>query len=117
MAPGDRPIHLEDLVERCMGNLDLAIRLLDQSQTHLGQDLTMLRQCDAADNQNEVTRLAHRLKGAAATLGAYELSDVFARIEQHGSNGETAKAPVSPLELETQWARFIECVADICGQK
>lgn len=113
----DRPIRFEDLVERCMGNIDLATRLLNQSQDLLVDDLQTLQLCDASEEPNEVARLAHRLKGATANVGAYALSDVLARIEQHGRTGQTETVPGCLLELDSEWTRFTECVVDICGQK
>ncbi|HJN12451.1 MAG: Hpt domain-containing protein [Pirellulaceae bacterium] len=114
---GNRPVHFEELVERCMGNIDLATRLLDQSQEYLAKDLRLLKQFGGTGDPIEVTRLAHRLKGATATIGAYELSETFMQIEQCGRTGETATVSACLLELDNEWARFIECVTDLCGQK
>ena len=108
----DGPVRFEDLVERCMGNIELATRLLDQSQTHLAQDLDTLRQCDQKADSDEFVKVAHRLKGATANLGAYQLSEVFARLEQHGRAGAATVQDCLP-ELETEWARFTECVAEL----
>ena len=110
-------IRFEDLVERCMGNLELAMQLLDKSPSYLVDDVTMLQQCDEHEDPHEVVRLAHRLKGAAANVGAYELSDVFARIEQHGRTGNPAATPEALEEVETEWSRFVAGVADLCGHK
>ncbi len=112
----EQPIHFEDLVERCMGNIDLANRLLDQSQTILAEDLKLLRQSWVNGDPIETPRLAHRLKGATANIGAYDLSDVFSRIELCGKANEEAAAQVDLLELESEWARFIEHIADLLDQ-
>jgi HPt (histidine-containing phosphotransfer) domain-containing protein len=113
----ERPIHFEDLVERCMGNLDLANRLLDQSQEILAEDLKQLEQSCSTGDTVEIPRLAHRLKGATANIGAYELSDVFARIETHGKAGETETLKLALLELESEWTRFLANVADLLDEK
>jgi HPt (histidine-containing phosphotransfer) domain-containing protein len=113
----DRPIHFEDLVERCMGNIDLANRLLDQSQAILTEDLKLLQESCKNEDPVEIPRLAHRLKGATANIGAYELSDVFARIERHGQAGETATVRGDLLELESEWSRFLANVVDLLNEK
>lgn len=115
--PADRAIHFEDLVERCMGNLELATRLLAQSKPHLASDLDLLREQAETAEPIEVARLAHRLKGAAASIGAYQLSDVFVRIEERCGLGDTATALDFLAELDTQWARFIACAAELCADK
>jgi len=114
---GDRPVRFEDLVERCMGNIELATRLLNQIQAILAEDLKLLQQSGQTADPNEVARLAHRLKGATVNIGAYELSDLFERIEQLGRIGEMATVSGCLLEQETEWARFIACVTDLCSQK
>jgi len=51
--------------------------------TVTARDLDELAKAVAADSAAEVRRLAHRIKGAAATIGANEMLSVAAWLETH----------------------------------
>ena len=74
-------LNTEALLERCLGNLELAERLtakfLDQMDETLGQIEDRVHVEDAEGT----ARLAHTLKGSAASLSAEALREVLARLE------------------------------------
>jgi len=115
-AAGSLAVHLDELVERCMGNVSLAMRLLEESPGYLVEDFKHLVESGEDADPREVATLAHRLKGAAANVGAHQLSDVLARIERQGRSGEWPSVPDPRNELESEWNRYTQCVATMCGQ-
>jgi HPt (histidine-containing phosphotransfer) domain-containing protein len=69
-----RVINVDDLMSRCMGNLEFVDRILTIFQSRCEADLQELEQAiDAADFQ-QIQRISHRLKGACANAGASSLS-------------------------------------------
>ena len=64
------------------GRVDRYVRLLDKLLKDHGSDMTLLRARVAEDAHDEARRLAHSIKGAAATLGATWLQAAAAGLEQ-----------------------------------
>jgi HPt (histidine-containing phosphotransfer) domain-containing protein len=67
-------IDVDDLISRCMGNLDFVERILTIFQTRCEADLEELEAAIKAADFAQVQRIAHRLKGACANAGAGRLS-------------------------------------------
>lgn len=69
-----RVINVDDLMARCMGNLEFVERILNIFQTRCEADLQELEAAIDAADLAQVQRIAHRLKGACANAGASTLS-------------------------------------------
>jgi HPt (histidine-containing phosphotransfer) domain-containing protein len=69
-----RVINVDDLMSRCMGNLEFVERILAIFQSRCEADLQELEEAVAASDFVRVQRIAHRLKGACANAGASDLS-------------------------------------------
>ncbi len=72
------------------GHLERYVSLLDKLVTNHAMDMATLRVHLAAGESGEARRVAHSLKGAAATLGAVELRAAAAALEQAILTGSPA---------------------------
>jgi HPt (histidine-containing phosphotransfer) domain-containing protein len=82
------PIDRSALLARCMGNLDLMARLLDAFEPEIGKELKLLDAAVSACDREQITQVAHSLKGAAANLSAEALSDLARDLEQAARRNE-----------------------------
>jgi signal transduction histidine kinase/DNA-binding response OmpR family regulator/HPt (histidine-containing phosphotransfer) domain-containing protein/HAMP domain-containing protein len=85
-------IDYQGLLRRCMGNPDLAGRLI---QKFLSQATADIVEIDAAVSEQDAKRLrqvAHRLKGTAANLSAEAVRECAARLELLAHDGNLGQA-------------------------
>ena len=80
--PSAFTIDLDDLLVRCLGNLEFAERILAMFQERFDQDLVELDRLWLEGDAPGVARLAHRLKGASANAAARGLHWRVSQIEQ-----------------------------------
>ncbi|TWT77127.1 Hpt domain protein [Posidoniimonas polymericola] len=81
-SPQPPAIDLDELLGRCLGNLELAESAVS---AFLEEFPSNYQQLDAAASRFEPTTLAavsHRMKGAARNIGATPLGDMLASLEQ-----------------------------------
>jgi HPt (histidine-containing phosphotransfer) domain-containing protein len=83
LMTGDKssPIDHEALLRRCIGRVDLMQRILESFINRVGDDIESLVKAVKLEDESEVTRLAHKLKGAALTVAATEMAVVAEAIE------------------------------------
>lgn len=67
-------INVDDLMSRCLGNLDFVERILTIFQSRCEADVVELEEAIQSSDLARVQRIAHRLKGACANAGATSLS-------------------------------------------
>ncbi len=98
-------LDVDDLMGRCLGNLEFAERILAMFQTRFDEDLHELERMLAADDAESVAYLSHRLKGAAANAAAPSLKTLAAEIEQlaRARNLDEAKRHLDDLWHEWDW--------------
>jgi len=109
-SPAD-PVNYEELLERCMGNVDLVKKVLQSYQSH---SLSALSQMTVAlQNQDAVAlnRAAHSLKGAAANLAATEIKELARRLEEGAATGNLNTAPDTLISLQSAVSRCNEFIA------
>jgi len=76
------PINVEDLLERCLGQIDFAQEIIEDFLMSSDGSLQNLGKL-IEDKDHDLLRIeAHRLKGTAATIGADQLSEKFCSIEK-----------------------------------
>jgi HPt (histidine-containing phosphotransfer) domain-containing protein len=104
-------LNYQELVERCLGNLGLAERLLAKFQDRFEADLEELEKVVLSGRGSQIAQVAHRMKGAAASMSASRLKELSARIEELGraDHGEDAMACLEHLRRE--WKRYRESAA------
>ena len=107
-------LAVDELLERCMGNIEFAERVLSKFLDRFDEDLDELERGVESENSEEIARVAHRLKGASANVGAPGLRDRAAAVEslaraQPGCGSKSSCEIRSGLkQLRNEWSRFIE---------
>jgi HPt (histidine-containing phosphotransfer) domain-containing protein len=104
-------LDYEELLARCMGNIEFAERVLDKFQSSFGQELENLENGLNSENAETVTMIAHRLKGASASVGAPGLRQWAAEIEQLGRADRLNEAQQPAQHLRDEWSRFLDHVS------
>ncbi len=83
----------EEVLLRCNGNGDLGARMLELFAASLPAELELLEAAAAVGDTEQVGRIAHKVRGAAATLAAVRLAGAIAGVElflEHGDDGPLA---------------------------
>lgn len=80
-ATESRVIDRQELLQRCMGNPEFAERCLTRFLQRLQADVEQLQQSVRLGATDEISRIAHLIKGSAATVAASSLSDAAGRLE------------------------------------
>ncbi len=74
-------LDLPQLLERCLGDLAFAERCLVKFQQRLQADVEQLQESVNAGDTFEVARIAHLIKGSAATVAAMPLAETANAVE------------------------------------
>ena len=106
-------LAFDELVERCMGNLDLAERVLAKFEQSFGGDLEQLENLLQSESSEQIALIAHRLKGASANVGAPGLRDGAAQIESLARAERVGEIPPCIEQLRGEWLRFMESVESL----
>jgi len=101
-----RVLDYDDLLARCLGNVDFVQRVLDKFRERCDEDMVALEDAVVHGDSDAVARLAHRLKGASANASAIRLREYAAEIE-HAARGEALGDISNGLQgLKDEWSRF-----------
>lgn len=77
-----KPIDLVYLSSQTMGDRALESEILGMFAAQLPQYAKLI---ETSENSEEMFRAAHTLKGAARSVGAFQLAELSAEIEQSGT--------------------------------
>jgi len=86
---------------------------LDKFQLSFGQDLENLETGLESEDAEAVAMVAHRLKGASASVGAPCLCQRAAEIEQLGRCDRLTEAQEPMQHLRHEWSRFQDHVSSV----
>ena len=89
-----------------MGDWDFVQMLLEKFERQTDADLEQLEALVAARDAEQTALLAHRLKGAAASLAAESLAATAARLEAIGRNAAMDEAESCFAALRCERERF-----------
>jgi HPt (histidine-containing phosphotransfer) domain-containing protein len=95
-APSSDVLNLNELVDRCLGNLEFVERLLEQFENLLQRDVATITQAAGARDLDTICQIAHRIKGASANVAAPALVKVAAEIE----------VAAKDADFDTIWSRL-----------
>ena len=98
------------LLGRLMGDKKLATRVMDSFLADMPRQLLSLAKFVAAGSVPDVENQAHRIKGAAASVGAVAMEAVALEMEMAGIAGNLAGVTERMAALSAQFARFEEAV-------
>jgi HPt (histidine-containing phosphotransfer) domain-containing protein len=112
----ESPVNYDELVARCLGNLDFADRILQKFQHHFEEEMGLLEEVAEAADAERVARIAHRMKGAAANAAAPTLRDRAAEIERLGRARQLPEIPRRVAEMREHWTDFVRRVGPLRGE-
>ncbi len=69
-SPPCEMLNLDELRNRCMGNIDLVNRVLKKFQTRFPEELAEMKQALECGDSERIARVAHRVKGTSASVSA-----------------------------------------------
>ena len=101
-------LNIEELLTRCMGNINFATRVLAKFQDRFEVDLLALDKAIVAHDADAVASIAHRIKGASANVAAPQLHECSAELEQWGRAGSLADISTGVERLRQEWSRFTD---------
>jgi two-component system, sensor histidine kinase and response regulator len=106
-APSDlsSPLKLEEALERVMGDGPLIKRLIGEFLDGFGADIAQIREALNTGAAQELSRKAHRLKGAAGSLSMVPMAKIAFLLEQQGKSGDLSEAAEHIRQLEVEGER------------
>ncbi len=102
----------EELLARCMGNLEFAETILNMFHERCGADLGELERAVACEDVELVARLAHRMKGASANAAVPGIQARAAEIEQAARACSAAEIPHYLTNLREEFGRFTTAMTE-----
>ena len=101
------PSRLEALRDMGAGAFTVVDRIVGSFVAGAEESLAEVRRAVEAGHSTEVARLAHKLRGSAANLGAVRVSELCFALEQQASDGGRQEADRLVALLETALDRTI----------
>jgi HPt (histidine-containing phosphotransfer) domain-containing protein len=98
------------LIDRCMGKLELAERLVKILSEGLPSDLLDLQSAMDSGDIAKVASLAHRMKGTAANMCAERLSNAAADLERAARSSDLQVVAGSWLGLQQEIGVLLEAL-------
>jgi PAS domain S-box-containing protein len=99
--------------DRLMGDIELAREVLDIFVSDMPHQLGLLQQAQEAGDAETLQRIAHLIKGAAANIGADDMRQLAAEIEQACKNGRLEIIGDSAEQLETRFDTLKETLLNM----
>jgi HPt (histidine-containing phosphotransfer) domain-containing protein len=106
-------LDVDDLLARCLGNVEFAQRILNKFQERCDEDLDALEKAMFDGDSESVARVAHRLKGASANASAPRLQEHASEIEHAARRQSLDDIPVGLEGLKMEWTRFNAAVSQL----
>jgi HPt (histidine-containing phosphotransfer) domain-containing protein len=101
-AAADHPLDMAELVERCLGSVELAQRLVASFRLRMSEGLTELERPLQAGDAAAAAKIAHLLKGSAANVSADRLQRLLACVEEFARDNQIEEAREHLLELRKE---------------
>jgi Amt family ammonium transporter len=107
------PVDMAAFLERCLGNPQVAFRVLDVFSIQAKEELARLQRALADGDLEQLARLAHSLKGSASNISADNVRNAARELEKFAVAGETEPLAAKLGELKTELDRCISFIADV----
>ena len=116
--PQDQPPALDvpALLHRCMSDAPTAARVLEHFQQSAPDTVDRIEQALAESDTSEAARLAHSLKGDAASLSAEPLRAATLALEELAEAGAEAAAQTMLLRLRAELERCLACIPEALAE-
>ncbi len=99
-------IDVNELMTRCLNNLDFAERMLNLFWNHCGADLAELDRAFDAGDIDTARRVSHRFAGASANAAATRLHVRASQLRSELRAGSLDAARPCLHQLQQEWHRF-----------
>ncbi len=99
-----------DLLRRVMNDESLAVAMIESFVADTPTQIQKIQESLAANDAAACGKLAHRLKGAAASMGAPAFRQITSEMESAGRDGNLAKVKELFPVLEKQYAALKKCL-------
>lgn len=99
-------INVEDLMSRCLDNIDFVKRILNVLQSRCAEDIDELEKAVEESDAKKVADLAHRLKGALSNAAAYSLSELADQICCSANNNTLDELQSGVVQLRQGWNKL-----------
>jgi HPt (histidine-containing phosphotransfer) domain-containing protein len=106
-------IDVNELLTRCLGNVEFAGRILAMFQDRCAADVAEIQRAMDLEDAESVARIAHRLKGACANAAALGMKTKASRLEQAARELPLPEIAAHFRELRGEWLRFKKALAPL----
>ncbi len=104
-------IDLDELMTRCLNNLDFAERMLHLFENRCGEDLIELERAFDQGDIEKARRVSHRFAGASANAAAGRLHGRATELRNELREGSLDTARPRLNQLRQEWQRFSEAMS------
>jgi HPt (histidine-containing phosphotransfer) domain-containing protein len=111
------PLDFDQVLERCAGDVAFLTEMLGKFARRLPEDLDQIEQAVDRQDAGEVSRLAHALRGSAATVSACALARTAGELEEQ-ARAEHLEGIAQVVEsLQHEARRFSTALHTIPGER
>ena len=100
------PVDLDRLMDQWSGKSSFVAKILKAFEHETCNDMENFEGAFAGGNTTEIAGIAHRIKGAAATIGAEAIREEAAKLESMGRSGDLSQAPECFSRLKSEFERY-----------
>lgn len=99
-------VDVSDLMNRCLGNVDFATRVLQLLAERGEEDLSLLEQAVSTHDFQQLYHVSHRLKGAFANASASSMSGLANALCTAAESCDEEATLEKTQELRSHWDEF-----------
>lgn len=101
-----KPFDYEQLLQQWNGKEEFVAKVLRLFETEASSDILELSKALEAEDADNLGKLAHRIKGSSATVGAERIRSLAAKIEIYGREKDCAAATPYVAELGQELEQY-----------
>jgi CheY-like chemotaxis protein len=102
------PIDIEKTITEFQGKTDLLMEVLETFKARVKAQMINIKQHISINNYDPIFSEAHAIKGGAGNLGAFQLSQAAAELEEAAGEESSAKANAAMDDLEKEFHRLYQ---------
>ncbi|MBX3433132.1 MAG: Hpt domain-containing protein [Pirellulales bacterium] len=103
-------IEFDELLDRCLGNLELMERAIEAFVAQFPAELDQVEDALARGCKTEAAAVAHRMKGSASNISATALVTEIANLETASLRSSGDCATQSCSRLRSEWERLLQAI-------
>ena len=96
----------DDLLERLGGAEAMLPRFIEMYRKGVAASMAALEEAIASENTDNVRMHAHAIKGSSANIGALQIREIAARLEEAAKAGDIGGAPLALSSLKAKLNAF-----------